>query len=224
MGSYQRIEWVLNEITENDRVLDLGCIQHTASKEIKRNWLHKKLYNKAAYVLGIDKVENDVEILRSKGYNIRYGDVEKLDLGETFDVIVAGELIEHLSNPGLFLEGVRKHLNENGRLIITSPNPFFFYRFCQALVGNVVCNVEHICYYDKRTIRQLLERFGFKVIKFNYIPPPVSTIIPRPLFGKKFRRGIAYRVSLILYKRGIRTLGGQGMFIVASTQETSKQE
>lgn len=208
MGSYQRIEWVLNEIRPEDKVLDVGCIQHSANREVNPSWLHKKLYNIANYVLGVDYIKEEIDILRSKGYNICYGNAESLDLAETFDVVVVGELMEHLSNPGLFLDRVRRHLNKRGRLIITTPNPFFFYRFCQALFEDVICNIEHTCYYCKRTIKQLLERHGFELKKFKYIPPSIS--------AKGLGRNIAYKLSYILFKFGFRTLGGQGIFVIAT--------
>ena len=35
---------------------------------------------------------------------------KRFDLNETFDVIIAGEMIEHLSNPGLFLKGIQRFM------------------------------------------------------------------------------------------------------------------
>ncbi len=201
---------------KEDRVLDLGCIQHSALKEADKYWLHKLLYKRASYVLGVDKARNDVEILQKKGYNIIYGDVENIDLGEKFDIVIAGDLIEHLSNPGLFLDVVRKHLNSNGRFILTTPNAFFIYHSFSAFFGNVKCNIEHTCFFDKRTIGQLLNRYGFKIQKFMYIPPPVSTFFPRPIFGKNSRKAWVYRVGLLLSKCGRETLGCQNIFLVAT--------
>jgi len=99
------------------KVLDLGCIQHSSEWATKDpNWLHKKLYDVASDVLGIDYLKPDVEKLKKLGYNIVYGDVTKpLQLGETFDVIIAGNLIEHLANFEGFFNNLRNWLSPGGR-------------------------------------------------------------------------------------------------------------
>src|SRR3989344_4764139 len=90
-------------------VLDVGCVDHNANEELENSWLHKIIKSVAKSVIGVDFEENEVQKLRAKGYNIVVGDVETVTIGKTFDVIVAGELIEHLSNPGLFLENMYRH-------------------------------------------------------------------------------------------------------------------
>jgi hypothetical protein len=36
-----------------------------------------------------------------------------MDLKKKFDIIIAGQLVPSLSNPGLFLDNVYKHLNDD---------------------------------------------------------------------------------------------------------------
>lgn len=72
-------------------------------------------------------------------------DVEKLDLGVTplFELIIAGELIEHLNNPGLFLERAKFHLVENGRILITTPNITSFKVFMDGFRGRQHIHPDH---------------------------------------------------------------------------------
>ena len=46
----------------------------------------------------------------------------KIRLGRKFDVIVTGEILEHLPNQGLFLENAERHLKKKGVQILTTPN------------------------------------------------------------------------------------------------------
>lgn len=60
---------------------------------------------------------------KSKNATIIQGNAEKFDLnGEKFDVIVSLQVIEHLYNPDLMIDCVKKHLNQNGIFILTTPN------------------------------------------------------------------------------------------------------
>jgi 2-polyprenyl-3-methyl-5-hydroxy-6-metoxy-1,4-benzoquinol methylase len=87
-----------------------------------------------------------------------------------FDSIWALDLIEHLSNQGLFLEQVKKHLNNGGKLIITTPNCFCLFNLTEKITKyEPTTNKEHTCYYNHKTLRQLLERHGFKVVESSYV-------------------------------------------------------
>jgi len=60
---------------------------------------------------------------KSKNAKIIQGNAENFDLnGEKFDVIVSLQVIEHLYNPDLMIDCVKKHLNQNGVFILTTPN------------------------------------------------------------------------------------------------------
>ena len=160
----------------NDKtVLDLGCIMHDEFEwRLKKGeYLHEKIVKIAKKVVGIDYLEQYIPMLKEKGYDIRYGDVEHLEaveLNETFDVIVAGELIEHLSNPGLFLEGVKRFMHDQSILILTTPNPFHYVRRNLLLKGEEKewLNKEHSCWFSFQTLKQLLERHGYDEVKYWY--------------------------------------------------------
>jgi 2-polyprenyl-3-methyl-5-hydroxy-6-metoxy-1,4-benzoquinol methylase len=77
--------------------------------------LHGLIAERAASVVGVDYDRQAVEQLRAKGFDVRVGNVENLDLGRRYEVVVAGELFEHLTNHRSFLDSVRRHLAPGGR-------------------------------------------------------------------------------------------------------------
>lgn len=195
-----RIEAILRRVNYGS-VLDVGCIQHSVEKESNDEWLHKHLYKQANSVLGIDILESDIENLQDKGYNVTVGNAETFDLEIEFDYIVAGELIEHLSNPGLFLDRCYEHLSAEGRLIITTPNVWgIAYLKRLAFNKEVHCNPEHTGWYDTRTLRQLLERHGFKA-DVSYIEPQNVTPTPAPKLCWKLGSKRLGAISLLAVAR-----------------------
>ena len=150
-------------------VLDVGC----AHEGISDRWLHPKIKKVAKYLVGLDINKEMVSKLNYHGYKIVLGDCETVDLQWRFDVIVAGELIEHLSNPGLFLENMRKHLNGNGKLIITTPNRYNAVMNISCFIRNYIPHYdkpwpEHVNAFDEDTLTRLVERHGYKVRGFYY--------------------------------------------------------
>jgi len=165
----KRAEKVLR-ICAGKAVLDIGCVDHYASTENREGWLHKRIKSVAAELVGLDYAESELNKLNAIGYEIEQGDAEDFDLGRKFDVIVCGELIEHLFNPGRFLDCARKHMHEQSVLVLTTPNAFAWRRMASSvLFGPLRENREHVAYYSDTTIRQLLARKGFSNIAVDYV-------------------------------------------------------
>lgn len=150
-------------------VLDLGVVQHSAEKEATPTWLHKYIADTASECIGVDIEQEGINSLSKLGYNVICADVQTLNLEKRFDVVVAGELIEHLHNFEGFLLSVRKHLNDSGRLILTTPNSLFIGYVLDAVRGRLEIHNQHTCWFDEVTIQQLLRRFGFDVESTIYL-------------------------------------------------------
>jgi 2-polyprenyl-3-methyl-5-hydroxy-6-metoxy-1,4-benzoquinol methylase len=127
----------------------------------------------AKSVTGIDKEIEEIKKLRKKGYdNIIAGDAEKIKLKQKFDVIVAGNVLEHLSNPGLFLANMKNHLKEDGKIIITTDNEGGFISFFHTLcLGYISENPDHTMIFNYSHLRELITREGLKIDKYYYYMP-----------------------------------------------------
>ena len=153
---------------EGKKVLDLGCVDHSASIEHTTDWVHKRIKKVAEYVLGVDILENEIKKLKKRGYNVIVGDAQKLSLDGKFDVCFVGELIEHLTNFEGLLKSVHNSLKDDGILILTTPNVFSMNFFIYALLGRRTARKEHTCWFSWDTITNLLELYNFRVIEIKY--------------------------------------------------------
>jgi len=78
--------------------------------------------------------------------------------------IVAADLIEHLWNVGLFLDNCRRVLIEGGRLIITTPNPYYIDNWLYVWYRNrVLVNPDHKNLFCPVVLSKMLSYYGFKV-------------------------------------------------------------
>jgi 2-polyprenyl-3-methyl-5-hydroxy-6-metoxy-1,4-benzoquinol methylase len=164
--SDQILKWV-----KGPKVLDVGCTSHTIAID-SRAWLHGRLREKFPDVVGIDISRENVESLKKVGFkNLHVQSAESFELHDKFDTVVAGELIEHLANPGMFLQQAQRHLKDGGTVVLTTPNPFSVAYFLYALLKfpGTCQNVEHTCWFCARTMAELANRAGFKVSHFELI-------------------------------------------------------
>lgn len=165
-------------LCKDKSVLHLGFVQHSDQFKamIKNgNWLHEMINVTSSKLVGFDFLKNEVDYLREKyGYEVYYADVTKLeevDLNEQFDLIICGELIEHLVSPGLMLEGIKRFMHKDSQLVITTPNPWSKNRL--RLIKNQIpeskwVNPEHTCWFSYQTLKQLLERYNYVEDFYGY--------------------------------------------------------
>ena len=102
-------------------------------------------------VVGVELDRKVAERHVARGYTVVAGNAETMDLGRYFDVVWAGEVIEHLSNAGAFLDSVRRHLHPGGVLILTTPNTFAIAYFIYRIGGTPRINKGHTCWYQTKS-------------------------------------------------------------------------
>jgi 2-polyprenyl-3-methyl-5-hydroxy-6-metoxy-1,4-benzoquinol methylase len=163
-----KTKFVVNFCKGKD-VLDVGCVQHNPENYKSKFWLHKALREISGSIVGMDLYEPGVAFLRDHGFNVIVGDAQSFDLGKQFDVIVAGDLIEHLGNLNGFLESCKKHLKPDGVLLISTPNPWYWRNVVKAaLHASVSNNPEHTMWLCPVTLRQLAARHGLTVTQVEF--------------------------------------------------------
>jgi 2-polyprenyl-3-methyl-5-hydroxy-6-metoxy-1,4-benzoquinol methylase len=170
-----REDWILRRCA-GKIVLHLGCTDSplTVVKGNRGTLLHQKLANVCAKLIGVDLNQEGLELL-NKQYrfeNLHLHNVEQLDtlrLSEPVDVIVAGEVLEHLDNVGLFFDGCKALLKpESGRILVTVPNALSIKRIWASVIrGNEHVHPDHTCYFSPRTLSEAARRHGMETVEMR---------------------------------------------------------
>lgn len=171
----ERVKYITN-ICINKNVLDLGCFDETALiKENSTNYLFQQISNVSALHIGVDnsKLLPAEGITYSENVKILQGDIYDLDLlglaQYNFDIIIAGELIEHLPNTLQFFKNLKRDF-AGKRIVCSTPNTTSFSNMVLALFKRESCHIDHYQVYSYKTLNTLCRTAQFKnweIIPYN---------------------------------------------------------
>jgi SAM-dependent methyltransferase len=217
---------VLLGLCLGQRVLDLGCV---GADLFAPGWLHGRLASVATEIVGVDVESAGVNAMRAAGYDVIEADVSG-DVGDIlarapFDVVIAGELIEHLNAPiDLFLVASRV-LTSRGILVVTTPNPYSPLRGRRGARRETWESVDHVAYYPPTGIAELAERAGMTLTMATTVDGPPRSLHRFMRYLDRRLRGEEDDLSLLdtlIYRlRGRRgQLGETAIFVVEKEAES----
>jgi 2-polyprenyl-3-methyl-5-hydroxy-6-metoxy-1,4-benzoquinol methylase len=136
----------VKEAAQGRTVLDIGCIGEDGLQR-----LHREVKAVARACTGMDIVPGADVV----------GDAQRFEFTDGFEVIIAGEVIEHLGDVRGFIESCMNSVVVGGRLIVTTPNPYSFNSIRRALFGRQVPNnPTHVLLFDATVLANMFRIFG----------------------------------------------------------------
>lgn len=176
----RRLAFLRGEVGAGDRALDIGCGagDFTAA-----------LVQAGAVAVGADVAEAALARARLRHPGVDFQLVPfdgPLPFGDnSFDLVWASEVIEHVADTARWLSEVRRVLAPGGRLLITTPSHG---RLRVALLGVDRFSEplgDHLHLYTKRSLRELLDEFGFADVSVRAVEGP--PLFRRSLYSRSVR-------------------------------------
>jgi GT2 family glycosyltransferase/2-polyprenyl-3-methyl-5-hydroxy-6-metoxy-1,4-benzoquinol methylase len=149
------------------KVLEIGTSTGYVSKILKDH---------GNIITGIE-IDREAGLI-AKQYCVRViiGDVEALNLDSifepsSFDVILCGDVLEHLINPASLLKNLRKFLRPGGYLVVSLPNFFHGDVLLNLLFGDFrytrmgLLDQTHLRFFGLKNIYRLFAESGYQITK-----------------------------------------------------------
>lgn len=152
-------------------VLDIGVVSHSARYFDQPDWRHGRIARCARRCVGIDILAPLVAELNERGFDVRCVDATSAaDLGERFERVFLGDVLEHVDNTVALLRFAARHLAADGRVYATTPNPFsrkFLRRFRRD--GTAIVNLDHLCWITPTQAMEIARRAGLALAGYHLI-------------------------------------------------------
>jgi 2-polyprenyl-3-methyl-5-hydroxy-6-metoxy-1,4-benzoquinol methylase len=162
---------LLEAVGTGNRVLDVGC---------SSGYLARPLAERGNTVVGL---ELDPEAARGAEEFcelVLVGDVETMDLPlepGSFDVVLGGDVIEHLRDPAATLARLRPLLRPGGRVVLSTPNVANWAIRLSLLSGRWrytdrgILDRSHTHLFTRATLAETLEQAGYRVERIDFSVP-----------------------------------------------------
>jgi SAM-dependent methyltransferase len=169
-----RVTSLSRELGEPPRVLDVGCGE---------GYFTAQLAQAGAIALGVDVSQEALRRARSRHAQLQ---LQAISAGApwpledaSFDLVWAGEVIEHVADTASWLSEVRRVLRPRGELLLSTPAHGRLVLLALALSGRRFDRhfdplSDHLRFYSGRSLRGLLDDFGFDDIEVRAAGGPVG--------------------------------------------------
>lgn len=100
--------------------------------------------------------------LPESSFKIHCGELERIGLADnSFDACILSDVIEHVRDPRRFLSEIQRILKPGGAIVVATPS---LDSLSAKLMGShwMEYKVEHLLYFNRRTLKSSLEGTGFK--------------------------------------------------------------
>jgi SAM-dependent methyltransferase len=193
------------------RVLDAGCYDGRFAQRVRALGHH---------VTGLDRIKHE-------GVGDRVDAFIEADLNHPlpaeldaeYDVVVAGDIIEHVVEPHLLLTDLAQKVRPGGELLLSVPNFGHWYPRGRIAVGKFDYDQRgpldrgHIRFFTRAMLERLIEECGLRIIEERVVGTPFNTF-DDPHAGParhKLLRG-AERVDRTLVRAWPRMFGYQFLY------------
>jgi SAM-dependent methyltransferase len=218
-------ERFLRDYAKGKVVLHGGCVDSGLFEERKTSklLLHDLLGESAKKLVGVDVDKNGIEEMVRLGYkDVYFGDLEHWNYPEKFDLIILGEIIEHVDNCGAFLQSVTKFCKPSTEVIFTTPNNYYFLFWLYTLFGKESIHPDHNYLFSFYSLRSLLGKFGFDINKNIVVWEKVNFNRVNDTKGMRLLKTIgATLVNSFQLLKYIAPQYGKGIIVIAKPKSIS---
>lgn len=159
------------------KVLDIGT---------GRGELGRRIRSRCQLLVGIEKDPITAEIARPFYDDLIIGSVTETNISwiEPFDLIILGDILEHLAEPGNYLKKIRSYLKDNGHILISVPNVANITVRLGLLIGRFdyqsrgILDRTHLHFYTLKSAREEIEKAGYLISRTRATPMPVELALP----------------------------------------------
>lgn len=178
------LDWLSRR--EPSRMLDAGCFDGRFA-DLARGLGH--------HVTGLDRLKHDgvaerVDAFIEADLNQPLPD----SIAATYDIVVAGDILEHVMEPQQLLDDLVSRLAPGGELLVSVPNFGHWYPRGRIAIGRFDYDQRgpldrgHVRFFTRTTIERLLADAGLRILEHRTVGTPFESVVEGPGASPRHRQ------------------------------------
>jgi SAM-dependent methyltransferase len=159
---YGWLETLLQKHKAGRSILDVGCGDGSFLAALSDKWIKR----------GIDPSTAGTEISKQKKLDVTIGTLDSEPYQA--DLISALDVIEHVVDPHVFVESIRKHLNPNGTVLLLTGDSASYAARVAGAQWSYLRWCGHISVFSAHGLKRLLESHDFEILDWKRCEHPSS--------------------------------------------------
>jgi 2-polyprenyl-3-methyl-5-hydroxy-6-metoxy-1,4-benzoquinol methylase len=181
------IREISNLTPVNKNILDIGCFQGDLlnrvklSQDVTNNYFGADMEN---YLI------RDFDFIKFYILDLNDSGLSNIFDNQKFDLIILGDILEHLVNPWNSLRNLEQIILPSSKLLISIPNSGHWYFRLKVLLGKIdyvnngLFDKTHLRFFTKKSARELINTSKFKIVTLKYSSIPWENIFKFGLITK----------------------------------------
>lgn len=184
-------------VQPGSRVLETGCANGRFSRVLVEH---------DCSVVGVEIDEGAASDAAQFCERVIVGNLEDPEIQQQipdgFDLLLFGDVLEHLAEPWNVLRALRSRLNQGGAVVVSIPNVAHWDVRIGLLAGKFdyqdegVLDSTHLRFFTRRTVWEMLEQTGYRVVTANRV-----TRLPSWVYKIRLVRRFAPKLLLPILAR-----------------------
>jgi 2-polyprenyl-3-methyl-5-hydroxy-6-metoxy-1,4-benzoquinol methylase len=199
---FSRDHLFIEEAKKYRNILECGC---------STGFISKQLAAGGSRVVGIEIDTEAAERARQFCARVLSLDLNQPDwsqaVGEQFDLVTYGDVLEHLLEPQAVLRETRNVLVPGGRVLISLPNIAYWTMRGKLLMGKFeyasmgLLDYTHLRFFTVHTARNMIEQAGYRIVHFYPVMGAKFTGHFRPMWQRLtnwFPNSLAFQMLFLV--------------------------
>jgi 2-polyprenyl-3-methyl-5-hydroxy-6-metoxy-1,4-benzoquinol methylase len=169
------VKQIIKMSPSNQNILDIGCFSGELLNRVKINQKVSNSYFGADLENYLSK---EFSFIKFCSLDFNDKNLNKVFENQKFDIVILGDILEHLVNPWSALNNIEQIIQDSSRILISIPNSGHWYFRLKILFGKIeytnngLFDKTHLRFFTKKSSKELIKDSKFEIIELNYSSLP----------------------------------------------------
>jgi 2-polyprenyl-3-methyl-5-hydroxy-6-metoxy-1,4-benzoquinol methylase len=181
------VEKIIGLTPSNENILDIGCF---SGELLNRVRISQKVSN-SYFGADLDNyLSKDFNFIKFISFDFNDNNLSKLFENKKFDIVILGDILEHLVNPWAALNNIQQIIGDSSKILISIPNSGHWYFRLKIFFGKIeyrndgLFDKTHLRFFTRKSSKELINDSKLEIVELSYSSLPWENLFKSGLVSR----------------------------------------